>query len=640
MRLSGVLTLLFGLVLGAAQAATLVVEDYNPRAPGGQVTVGEQNLQLFSIDGRMSLVNNAKITVLDDDAEAKGGKAEKLVYDGTRLYAFWWVKLGNATKRLYVRVSEDQGKTFAPLVRLNQGGGVLPDYEVVATAEGKVGVLYLDERMPSYQIFFNHSLDGGKTWLKQDLHMNVQAETISSRGDLAELSKKAFGYYAFEPHLHLVDNRLIAFWKDAVPVNKENKNTDAASTQTSATKPDAEVDSKTGLLKPVVPEPKQKQEVITRLATRVSDDFGLTWRESNVFVNPVGQYVPVMSRLYDAKSRGLVMVASKTDGIQVYTSKDKGDSWQEGPLYSLDIAVASWDDMNITVAGDSVFVAFDRIAQNAKFRTIHYTRYDLKTKQWDIQRPIFTVNDQNVALTRSEGARLHTVDDSNILIAYNDRAYVKPVVMIDWLTFTKSGWELKSRKGIGFNKEVKSALDPIWQTDSKGQLWLQYLSRHGYATIVGDLMQTTITLGEKELQGEGLISPPEPQEDTNVIAKQIEEKLKLFWEAKEADDVGTQYNMFDPFFRSRVNMRQYLGGMTNLIFKKHKPQSILINPLQNRATTVTKVSYEVPPRPTEGRLLKTPMAENILTQHWILVDGEWYVEYRLGMSEDKSYADE
>ena len=98
-----------------------------------------------------------------------------LTISGKFVYVFWWVKYNTheekdrnkAGKVLYVNVSNNNGKTFGKAIRLNDHHGVLPDLHIQATTDGRVSVVYLDERYGGHQIFTNSSRDGGN-WTLED----------------------------------------------------------------------------------------------------------------------------------------------------------------------------------------------------------------------------------------------------------------------------------------------------------------------------------------------------------------------------------------------------------------------------------------------------------------------------------------
>ena len=100
-----------------------------------------------------------------------------LISSGDRLLLFCHVKANDGSKYLYVMESGDGGKNFQKMAALNTTKDVLSPFTVVKSG-ANIYVAWIDERRQSgHQIYFNYSLDGGKSFQSSD--MSLTADMLS-----------------------------------------------------------------------------------------------------------------------------------------------------------------------------------------------------------------------------------------------------------------------------------------------------------------------------------------------------------------------------------------------------------------------------------------------------------------------------
>jgi hypothetical protein len=100
-----------------------------------------------------------------------------LISSGDRLLLFCHVKANDGSKYLYVLESVDGGKKFQKTATLNTTRDVLSPFTVVKKG-AHIYVAWIDERRQSgHQIYFNYSLDGGRSFQSSD--MSLTADMLS-----------------------------------------------------------------------------------------------------------------------------------------------------------------------------------------------------------------------------------------------------------------------------------------------------------------------------------------------------------------------------------------------------------------------------------------------------------------------------
>lgn len=132
----------------------------------------ENRLVLRHPDGTELVLSEGK----EDDARLAYAVLHS---DGKDLYALWRPKLikakeglgGQGEKFVYVRVSQDDGKSFGPVQRLNQSGGAFAPV-VASNGAGDVYVAYTDERNGGLDLYLNLSHNRGASWKSEDFKLN------------------------------------------------------------------------------------------------------------------------------------------------------------------------------------------------------------------------------------------------------------------------------------------------------------------------------------------------------------------------------------------------------------------------------------------------------------------------------------
>ncbi len=172
-------SLLFGLTLDFLEGPLSL-----PNAPQIAVLGGEPVSLRLNARGQVVVRRGEAEQVLAEPRIARGRITLPVLYaDPAGLHVFYRVKLtgrveglgGPGDKLIYVRSSQDGGKTFGPSQRLNREGGAFVP-RVVGNVQGAVYAVWVDERGKRYHVFLNRTADGGKSWQPGDFQVDTRAD--------------------------------------------------------------------------------------------------------------------------------------------------------------------------------------------------------------------------------------------------------------------------------------------------------------------------------------------------------------------------------------------------------------------------------------------------------------------------------
>lgn len=248
---------------------------------------------MYSKNQRVMLQVGDKSQYLDETARVKQGTRNfQLHRDNQTLRALWWSHRDG--KNGYFTTSPDAGKTFSPVSAVNDDHGILATMSLLDAGDGRLGISYLDERYQGYQVYFNRSTDGGKTWNTPDQRLDTPVEGRSSTVSDPQ-TVDASGVWA-------------AIWSES-----EQK------------------DGRT----------------VYRIVVRTSADAGVTWSAQRVIHR--SDYQPSQLKA-KASGKTVVIVAEESSkGVLTFVSNDQANTWaklanietQEGTADSgFEIAIA------------------------------------------------------------------------------------------------------------------------------------------------------------------------------------------------------------------------------------------------------------------------------------------------------------
>jgi len=509
-----------------------------------------------------------KNKVLLDKGQHYNPKKTWVVSKGKYVYAFWWLKFvyesnDKVTKKkkflygksLYVRASDDYGKTFSPKVRINAGNGVLPYLKIQADEAGHVTVVYSDERAPRYQVYTNSSLDGGKTWLKEDIRLDKV---------LGQEAKRVASY-AGTPHLVHLNNKLIAIWQQF----DDNKN-----------------------------------NPITRIIARESIDYGLTWGQEEIISEYKGDVSSTLD-VVEAKDEVYVFwLDRKKQGIILFSRRDGTSKWFSSkvvaPGTSTNFAI-SW--LRGVADEDNLYITFT-YEKNPLKDYVATIKYDRKKRRWypEVHR-LDRHHDDLKYKVKSINSDIAILPNKTILVVWEDYDSILPGIHMDMLDIKSQKWQndkIRLTKPGGLDARTPKIYQGL------GKIWIvfYYNIMIDGAPPVTALASLVYDIGGT--QGSGIVVKSEKIKLPSVDAsrKMIESKVKAIWEARLNNNKEREWPYYDPVFRNRFNKKKWLKSKSKLTYTSYNIDTIEVHGIYARVRG--KVAYKLPKKIVQQNTILDP----------------------------------
>ncbi|HXH03523.1 MAG TPA: sialidase family protein [Candidatus Competibacteraceae bacterium] len=562
----------------AAAPATVVeavpAQSYD-LAPSVVSLNGQQAVLFVNPQGRIALRLGEQVQTLDDGTEKPGGQYVRLHFDGERLYALWWQKLNNAGKKLYLRVSEDGGKTFGPVVTLNSGLGVLPVYQIASDGQGRVVVVWYDERQPRFQIYLNRSLDGGKTWLEQDVRLDSQP--------VPKPPKKGGEPFAIEPSLVFHGERLVAVWKER---------------------------RETG---------DKKAEML--VLERHSDDGGSTW-SPEVVVHRGADFL--VSETLTSSSQGLWLVGYQAGAGLLAFRSDNGEKWEAlGALEGSSGHKAISQIRSARLPERLALVYTLEPRDKLKKPQVHFAALDLAKRAW--VGPSVRLDDSPYDATTAWTPDLLALPGGELLAVWEDRRNIRPSI---FFTLSKDGgatWSkparsldqpgahLWERPALSFLGDKVRVFFDQWRDDGKQVRDLRYLDLP-YAEGAG-------------LDLSGL--PQSPAVDVEARKQRLKERAEALWKLRVEAKWEDAYQYLDPAYRAKNNLNQYLAYQGNIVYQSYEITDFQV--WDNIGGVIVKINFKVPEMQVAGQPFKVDAGKDVLRSEWVWIENDWYMVQPVGI---------
>jgi len=457
-----------------------------------------------------------------------------LSVSGKYVYIFWWVKYNNheedrgtAGKSLYVRASQDGGKTFSETSRINSMHGVLPDVKIVANSKGNVAIAYLDERGVGYQIYTNSSSDGGVTWLKKDV-------AIGDLPDDADTPKKVNNItpsFAVSPHLNSVGDKLVVTWEQNNLFNKK---------------------------------------MAVRLVSRVSNDFGKTWGDvEEIYRDYQKSSIELKAAATDDK---LVLLAVLNKGLVAFV-KNLSDSWVQVKGIAPNTNKAKIVSYIKTATDNKkLYVSYVYVGEGVRREgwNTELSRLNLQSLQWENKSYRFNEIAGEVKLPNRSGYQdVAVLSNGTIFVVWEDFRGILPAIFINYSTDGGATWLEKpySLTKLG----VESAEKPMLKA-SDNQLNVLFnvftlkdetrpLVRTRRVILPSPEGDNFLKLGLYQYKHKDKASQEEK------LKKRMEELVKL----RLSHEFEKEWDLLDPIYR---NTRKKLSWMANRSLLRFTKQSV------------------------------------------------------------------
>jgi hypothetical protein len=542
--------------------------------PAVVLVAGQLSMVHVDSRGRVVFRQGNRVQTLDDEAPSPGGKNFHLHYDGRHLYALWWVKRREG-KRLYLRASEDGGQTFAPLVIVNTGTGVLPDLDIAADGAGRIAVAYVDERRPGYQIYVNRSVDGGKTWLAEDIRLDSSpgGNTQAHQETQGEPAKTPIPV-ALTPRLTFQGDHLLAVW--------------------------------------------QQQDIIEgdrnlRWVARISENGGESW-SPEVEIFRAAQSNPTGLVLVNHQDENYVIGFVPGKGLLTFRSRDGGHTRHSlGNLPgSADTEVIS--TIKALASGDNVLVSYTVEPQRKKSQ-IYVASLSARSGEW--QEAPWRLDRKEHELTKAGFAELATLADGSVIAVWEDYRHLRPAIYMDYSTDGGKSWldepRFLTEPGLYDARAPRLLLakDRVLVVYDRIEILNRQPLRSAlYQTLPYGLAIPSVPAGKA-------LSLEEK-------AQRLKQRAEELWTLRTQDRFAETWGYFDPVYRSRLDKAQWLAGQGKLKFLDFSLGEPALNGSFGKIPIQVTLIFSM--QPLGDRIQETsPPQEKNFTMQWGWFYDDWYM---------------
>ncbi len=478
-----------------------------------------------------------------------------LVTAGNYVYVFWWEKFANQVKGeekssltgkvIYVRASQDGGKTFGKRKVITTAGGVLPKLRFTADADGHIVLVYLDERRGGFNIYANASQDGGKTWKDQDLKLDHDSEEEMKSGH----------HTAVSPNIAQSGNEVVASWQQL------------------------DVDA------------KDKQ--ILRLYSRVSHDFGKTW-EKEELVDETDKTMSYSLQMYADKGRVFLIAGMQKNGIVLFT-KRTNQPWKkiEGVLPDSNEGNGgshyrfTSDDKYLYVT----YVHVEKVEGSKVFWHTKLARFDKAANRW--VGDSFRFDSRGMGVASKGGYQdITLLDDGTVVVVWEDFRRILPLIAMNYSLDQGKTWLniplVLSRQDI-----VNNSMKPFIRKTGK-QFKVFYNNNIFPEQAKPEVKTMYVTLNspksaefsKKTWELKGLPSDKE-------LKQRLKERFNVLKDARLNKKWKQAWPIQDPLYRNLYKKGMWLRTRDRLIFRKMDLSSVkLDNPY---GYTLGQMVYDLNP---------------------------------------------
>ena len=375
-----------GLLLGLSACAPL--EPYSSRSRilvevDDVSTGGQQTLPAVALDhgqpvvlhatksGRVVFRQGDRTKPLDETARVKNGASYFQLKQpiAGNWQALWWSHQDG--KNGYFTMSKDGGASFSPVSMVNSDHQILQPITWTTADSGAVGIAYHDERLPTYQVFFNRSTDSGRTWAKQDQRLDTPPPAGRSS-------------FVSEPQMVQTKSAWVLVWVDTVAA------ADGA----------------------------------FRVIARRSQDEGQTWSEPDTIYAGARHISALTVRA--TQSDVLVVADELESGIFALHSSDDGRTWAKSGVLD-GTAHASNSGIATALAQDRLHITWMQDRQNQKTQILAAT-LNIASSQW--LAPAKRLDTKSMDNTRSQTPAIAASLAGSVVAAWVDFRDIRPNIYL------------------------------------------------------------------------------------------------------------------------------------------------------------------------------------------------------------------
>ena len=495
-----------------------------------------------------------KTTVFEGSAPETG---LKLHANDKRVYAFWWNKTKNG-KTMRVKSSTDAGKTFDDDIAYIAKKGVLPTLTVADDGQDKVAVAYISEREPGYQVYFNRSLDGGKTWFKEDLRMNT---LYGSDGPIAAnkpLKKLSGGSHVTGPFLSYIGNKLVLIWQEVAIFEGKR---------------------------------------YLRLVNRISLDDGKTWSDENEIFK-IKDIQPQGMNINKFGNELFISIFLPKVGVFTFNSEKELTQWQKSKVLAASegIKTISYFHSAKNKNGDK-FLSFVFSPKSGKDK-VKLFRNLANSDDWkDITQEITAKEKENKqkpydAETKSTAIVVESFLDNGIIVAWQDYTSIISSTLVN---YSKDGGKTWLDEPFAIATPGKVLTQDPYFVKGDTKLWL-IVSYFDVLEGKGGSRLFYLPLLEKTSKGNVVLNAYPVDSFQKKISKEkklsmLRKRTNEFWRHRVAEEYDKAYEFFDPLYRLQFKKIPFLQTQGKIRYLKAKSGKIEM--YDNIAFVDTKITFSL-----------------------------------------------
>lgn len=510
-------------------------------------------------DDRVALQIGDKKQLLDDTARVKGGRYFMMNHHGQNLDAMWWSHQDG--KNLYFTTSKDGGQHFSPVNMVNNEHGVLPPFSLVRDAQGVVGVTYLDERQPGYQVYFNRSTDGGHSWSESDQRLD-KADAGNQRSNAQEPQNVALGDVWFTA------------WTEEI----RSGNT-----------------------------PKYQ------IVSRRSVDKGLTWSEPKVIYTT---FRLISSMVVRAHGDSVVIAGDDYErGIFALTSQDKGGSWRDvGFVDGTNSLTNSGVDM--ALAGGRATVVWIEQHKDQKPRIMRAS-LDVAKSVWlsEAQRLDRKAYENTQSILPSVMATAQGV----LIASWIDYRDIRPNIYVAMSSDYGQVWtEPQALLKAG---EISAGWPQLIPWGEQAAIAYETYSNDSIKDGKLIFLPLTFEKGGKGLSG----LPEATHINEAERKARLEQRVKTLWSYRVEGNFEPTYDMFDFAYKLATTKKMYVENVGVITYLSFSLEDVTVSGNEAKVKLKVKYEVKPTMLPTGGKPLTVPPVEIEMENKWVWVGSDWYM---------------
>ncbi len=517
------------------------------------------------------------------------------------VYLVWRPKVAQGEmqgqKHIQFSVSADRGRTFSIPRRLNSAGGAFHPLPLAQGGDGRLYLLWSDERSRPNGIYFNRSLDHGENWLEHELRMDGLGDLDKSQVK-PQMGPDRFkpGAAAYDPFLLVKGQKLWIGW------------------------------SESGVEPPYH---------LNRLKLKISDDSGHSWSEPVLLPTPGAQvFNPTLIRT-DSAEISLFYWAQRK-GIMQTVSLDDGVTWNPPSLINGTDVVGGQRFRTAQNSRGTICLAWEGPNRlNGRKADVFSTCSQDHGLTW----PTFPTRlDSNTPSRSHSLAPSIAMDDAgNVFVAWRESRHIRPRIYANYSrdegrTWLESDLSLEARQGVFQSTYpwVVSAGDGRFLVT-----WNRQLGDQADSGLRVAYSQFSLPGGKDAKQKPGfpmLLAESDSPLTPEMLAqreKRLVKRMTEYWEARKDNDYAKAFSLMDPFFRETSNLLQYGSPLSKMQYPEYEILLDQIRIEDSQARVKVRVAREAKTLQVKHIRTSVPRHDVIEDGTWVWVDGDWYKVYEI-----------